>query len=99
MNELWANTKIMPPQQNTEQGNITLRYITAVSERFTFVRKPMACDVQGQYLNRAGAAVDGWGKPVDCAIIVNQDIDVEGHIKLTVITAERKWKDKCDRHM
>lgn len=40
------------------------------------------------YLYRAGAAVDGWWKPVDSPIAVNQDVDIESHIKLTVITVE-----------
>lgn len=40
----------------------------------------------GWYLNGAGATVDGWREPVDCTIIVNQDVDVECHIKLPIIT-------------
>lgn len=47
------------------------------------------------YLYRAGAAVDGWWKPVDCPIAVNQDVDVESHIKLTVITAEIERQMLC----
>lgn len=43
-------------------------------------------------LNRAGAAVDGRGQPVDCAIAVNQHIDIEGNIELTVITVEGNRK-------
>lgn len=43
-------------------------------------------------LNRAGAAVDGWWQPVDCTIAVDQHIDIEGNIKLTVVTAEGNRK-------
>lgn len=43
-------------------------------------------------LNRAGAAVDGRGQPVDCAIAVNQHIDIEGNIELTVVTVEGNRK-------
>lgn len=42
------------------------------------------------YLYSAGAAVDGWGKPVDCPITVNQDVDVQSHVKLAIITVGRK---------
>lgn len=48
-------------------------------------------------LNRAGAAVDGRGQPVDCAIAVNQHIDIEGNIELTVVTVEGNRKT-CGYH-
>lgn len=52
------------------------------------------------YLYGAGAAVDGWGKPVDCPIAVNQDVDIQGHVKLTVIAVGRKTEsDKRDAKM
>lgn len=45
-------------------------------------------------LDGAGAAVDGRGEPVDCAIVVNQHIDVEGNIELTVVTVEGDRKTR-----
>lgn len=43
-------------------------------------------------LNRAGAAVDGRRQPVDRTITVNQHIDIEGDIKLTIVTVEGNRK-------
>lgn len=42
------------------------------------------------YLYRAGTAVDGGWKPVNSAVTVNQDVDVQSHIKLAVITEGRE---------
>lgn len=39
-------------------------------------------------LNGAGAAVDGWGEPVDRTIAVNQHVDIERNIELTIVTVD-----------
>lgn len=39
-------------------------------------------------LNGAGAAVDGRWQPVDGTVAVNQHVDIQGDIKLAVVTAE-----------
>lgn len=46
----------------------------------------------GTDLNGAGAAVDGWGEPVDRTIAVNQHVDVERNIELTIVTVEGDGK-------
>lgn len=38
------------------------------------------------YLYRAAAAVDSRRQPVDCPITVDQHVDIESHVKLTIIT-------------
>lgn len=39
------------------------------------------------YLYEAGAAVDGRWEPGHSAVTVHQHIDIEGHIKVTIVAA------------
>lgn len=45
------------------------------------------------YLNGAGTAVDGRRQPNDHTITVNQDINVQSHIELPIVTV-REIKTK-----
>lgn len=62
---------------------------------FFFAYALVVYDCQSLHLYRAGAAVDGRWEPIDRPIAVNQDVDVQSNVKLTVITARKKKESKC----
>lgn len=41
-----------------------------------------------EYINGAGTAVDGWWQPVDGPVAVHQDVDIQRHVKMAIITVK-----------